>query len=669
MKPLVALLMLVAAPLPAAPLPLVPLPVEVERGDGSYTLNADTAIRHDKALATEAALLAADLERLTGSKPKLVREELRIMLPSEIRLDLAPGAGVPAGGYRLEVTPKRVLVQGKDPAGTYHGTRTLLQLLPPAGDQPSAGAQVPALKITDHPRFGWRGMHLDVGRHIFPLEEVRGFLDWMAFHKFNVFHIHLTEDQGWRMEIRKYPKLTEVGAWRESSPPYGNRNSDDGRRYGGFYTQDELRELVAYAAARHITIVPEIEIPGHAAAAIAAYPELGNDDIPGYAPRVMTRWGVHPYTYAPKEETFAFLDDVLAEVCEVFPSKYIHIGGDEAPKDQWKRSEFAQSVIKREGLADEHGLQSYFIRRVEKMLEKRGRRLIGWDEIREGGLSPDATVMSWRGEKGGIDSAREGHDVVMAPNSHTYLDYYQAPAASELAKGRQFEAIGGFLPISKVYSYDPVPAVLDAAEARHVLGVQAQLWSEYFKTWDKVEYHAFPRIAAVAEVAWTPVARKNYEDFRSRLDGILEHYDAGGVNRGEPFDPPARRTRDGSKLSTSLGTYQDHWPELAFDGRAESFFWADRALRAGDHLTLELAEPAAADTAVKVVTGGPASRNGDKLEHGVLEASADGSSWDRLAGFVDGTAAGTLPAGTTRLRLRVTAPQTNWLIVHEIELK
>lgn len=657
--------MLAAPAFAAAPLPLIPLPVSVTRGEGSFALAADTAIRHDPALAGEAHLLAADLARLTGAAPRLVAETEPSGPPSGIRLDLAPGAAVPAGGYRLEVTPGAVVITGKDAAGAFHGTRTLLQLLPPPADRPAPGA-VPAVRIVDHPRFGWRGMHLDVGRHFFPVADIKSYLDWLAFHKFNVFHWHLTEDQGWRIEIKKYPRLTEVGAWRDSSPPYGDRNGSDGTRYGGFYTQEQVREVVAYAAARHITVVPEIEVPGHAAGAITAYPELGNDDIPDYAPKVVCHWGVYPYIFAPKEETFAFIDDVLTEVCELFPSKIIHIGGDEAPKDQWKQSPFAQQVIKREGLRDEHELQSWFIRRVEKILAAKGRRLIGWDEIREGGLSPNATVMSWRGEEGGIASAKEGHDVVMAPNSFLYLDYYQAPEQAERAKGPEFECIGGFVPISKVYSYDPVPAVLTAAEAKHVLGVQAQIWNEYGKTWKKVEYMAFPRIAAVAEIAWTQPARKDYADFRARLDGVLAHYDAAGVNRGQPFDPPVRKTKDGSRVTTSLGTWQDHWPELAFDGRADSFFWADRALAADDHLTLALAHKLAAATPVEVVTGGPASRNGDKLGHGVLEASSDGSSWTRLADFADGAARATAPAGTSHLRLRVTAPQTNWLIVTEI---
>jgi hexosaminidase len=508
---------------------LVPWPKELEAREGSFPLTAATAIRFDAALAVEAKRFAAELGTVTGNEARTFREEARIFLPSEIRLDLDDSLPLKAGGYHVESTPKGVVVTGKDAAGAWNGTRSLLQMLPPKG-----AASIPALSIRDEPRFAWRGMHLDVGRHFFPVDDIKGFIDWLAFHKLNVFHWHLTEDQGWRIEIKKYPKLTEVGAWRESTPPYGKRDGDDGKRYGGFYTQEQIREIVAHAAERHVTIVPEIDMPGHMAAAIAAYPEFGNSDVPGAAPKVRTRWGVHQDTLAPTEETFRFIDDVLGELCALFPSPYIHIGGDEAPKDAWEKSPRVRELMAKEGLKDGHDVQAYFIKRVAKMLETRGRKLVGWDEIREGGLPPGATVMSWRGEAGGIASAREGHDVVMASNSHLYFDYYQHPAADELAKGPEFEAIGGLLPLPKVYGYDPVPKALGAAEAKHVIGVQGQLWTEYMHDWAKVEYMAFPRIAALAEIAWTAPERKNYESFRRRLDGIMKHYDAAGVKRAQP---------------------------------------------------------------------------------------------------------------------------------------
>ena len=318
--------------------------MSVQSGEGAFTFSAATGIRHNRALAAEAKIFSEDLEKLTGSPPKVVSKELKILLPSEILLDLDSASDLPPSGYRLEITPKEVRIIGKDSAGAFYGTRTLLQLLP-AGKLAGESAQINSVSIADQPRFNWRGIMLDVGRNYQKPEGVKRFIDWMAFHKLNTFHWHLTDDQGWRIEIKKYPKLTEIGAFRNSSPPYGNRNSDDGVCYGGFYTQEQIKDIVGYASARHITVVPEIEMPGHAAAAIAAYPELGNTDIPGYAPKVICSWNVHPYIFAPKEETFRFLEDVLAEVCELFPSTYIHIGGDEARKIQWQQSRFAQDRL------------------------------------------------------------------------------------------------------------------------------------------------------------------------------------------------------------------------------------------------------------------------------------------------------------------------------------
>jgi hexosaminidase len=651
----------------AEPLPLIPKPVSLERTEGSFLLGPETVIRHAPALGAEARLFAADLAKRIGSSPRLLSGAAEA--PSQIRLDVHPDSPLPASGYRLDISPGGVSIIGKDAAGAFYGTRTLLQMLP--AEKPAGGsAQLPAVNITDHPRFVWRGMMLDVGRHIQPVEDIKKFIDWLAFHKINVMHWHLTEDQGWRIEIKKYPKLTEVGAWRESTPPYGNRDSDNGVRYGGFYTQEQAKEIVAYAAARHITVVPEIDMPGHMSAAIAAYPHLGNDDIPGYAPKVQTRWGIHPYTLAPTEEVFAFIDDMFTEICDIFPSAYIHMGGDEAPKDQWEQSPRVKELMKREGLKDGHEVQSHFVKRVEKILESKNRKLIGWDEIREGGLSPKATVMSWRSEQGGIDSAREGHDVVMATMSHLYFDHYQAPASVELAKGVEYEAIAGFLPIEKVYHYNPVPEVLTDAEAKHVLGVQAQLWSEYMKDYRKVEYMAFPRIAALAEIAWTQPEAKSYPDFLARLEGVIRHYDAAGVNRGEVYADPQRKTKDGSAVETSLGTHEAHWPELAFDGRPDTFFWSDRPPGKNDHFSLNLLQPLTGESKVTVATGGKASEGGDRLEHGVLEVSAGGDgSWTEIGTFRDGKAEGTAPAGTTRIRIRVTAPQQSWLILEEIKIE
>lgn len=653
----------------AQSLPLIPQPKNCQRMDGAFTLVAETAIRFDRQLAGESGLLAEKIERLTKKKTKLVAEELRIHLASEISLDLDASLSHKAGGYEMTVAPGRIRIVGKDAAGAFAGVQTLLQLLPAEALAGAIQADIPALKISDEPEFEWRGMHLDCGRHFFPLEDLKKFIDQMAFHKLNVFHWHLTEDQGWRLEIKKYPKLTEVGAFRESTPPYGNRNSDDNKRYGGFYTQEQVKELVAYASARHITIVPEIELPGHAAAAIAAYPQLGNTDIPNYNPRVMTRWGVHPYVFAPKEETFAFLQDVLTEVCELFPSRYIHIGGDEAPKDQWNQSKFAQEVMRREGLKDAHELQSYFIRRIEKFLASQNRSLVGWDEIQEGGLPKSATMMVWRDLNWARHALDQGNKVVMAPNAFAYFDHYQRPAGEELSKGPEYEAIGGFLPIAKLYGYDPASVARNDEERAQILGVQGQLWTEYMKDWKKVEYMAFPRMAALAEIAWLPKDMKNYEDFRQRLDGVMKFYDALGINRAVPLDPPKKETKDGSLIETSLPVYDNHAIEFAYDGRADTFFWAARELKKDDHVTLRLKSPLSAEVVVTVQTGGKASQNGDRLENGELQYSVDGKTWTKLAEFSAGKASGKIPARTQALRILVTKPQKFWLILHEIVME
>ncbi len=436
-------------------------------------------------------------------------------------------------GYVIDATPgKPVVVSARTAAGAFYAFQTLKQAVYVGNDGKTYLAPG---TILDKPRFKWRGLMLDEGRHFYGKEHVKRFLDLMALHKFNTFHWHLTEDQGWRVEIKKYPKLTQVGAWRDESPVMGDRNKGDGKRYGGFYTQDELREVVAYAAKLHIQVVPEIEMPGHAGAAITAYPEFGNTDIKGYAPKVNTRWGVQYYIFAPKEETFRFIDDIFAELCPIFPSVYFNIGGDEAPKNQWDGSAFAKEVMKREGLANSHELQSYFIKRVEKLLAARGKKLIGWDEIQEGGLSKSATMMVWRDWKWAHHAVNNGNDIVMAPTSHTYFDYGQGPTP----KGVQYEVIGGNLPIDKVYSLDPVPKDFTPEQAKRVLGCQAQLWTEYGFNWSKVEYLAFPRACALAEVVWSPQANRNWDNFKGRLDTHLKRLDALKVNYRRADGTPA----------------------------------------------------------------------------------------------------------------------------------
>ena len=510
----------------------------MEMTDRTINLGPGTIIAADAACQATAAFLASGLAARLEQAPT-IQAELRGKFGIALRIDPALAEG--AEGYRLEVRDGVVELVGRDAPGLFYATRTLLQLLPP----PAVGAAaksvalpLPVCSIADRPRFHWRGMMLDSARHFIPVENVLQFLDWMAWHKLNTLHWHLTDDQGWRVEIKRYPKLTTIGAWRASSPPYGDRKGSDGQRYGGFYTQEQLRTIVAYAAARHIQIIPEIDMPGHMDGVLASYPEFGNTDFPGYAPTVRTMWGISENCLAPKEETFRFIDDVLTEICAIFPSRYVHIGGDEVKKKQWENSAFVQKLMREKGLKDSKEVQSYFIRRLEVILHGKGRRLIGWDEIREGGLSPDATVMVWRDEKDALASASEGHDVINAVKAYVYFDYYQAPSTQELAKGPEYEAIGGFLPLPKVYSFDPVPAALAPDKRSHILGTQAQLWAEYFKTWSKVEYHAFPRIAALAEIAWTPQELRRYDDFKARLLGVLRHYDAAGLRRGDIYEGP-----------------------------------------------------------------------------------------------------------------------------------
>ncbi len=417
------------------------------------------------------------------------------------------------------------------PAGLFYAVQTLLQLFPPQvfspQPQPAVEWNLPAVKIEDRPRFAWRGAMLDPCRHFIPAAYLNRFVDLMAMHRLNMLHLHLCDDQGWRIQIHKYPRLTEVGAWRSATlvgkyQPDESKAVYDGIPHGGFYTQDELKALVAYAGERGITILPEIEMPGHAQAALAAYPHLGNT---GKKLAVSTTWGIHENIYNVADETFTFLQDVLEEVLAIFPGEYVHIGGDEAPKIQWRQSPQAQARIAAEGLKDEDELQSYFIRRMEAWLNARGRRMVGWDEILEGGLAENATVMSWRGEEGGIAAAKAGHDVVMAPGQYVYFDHYQS-----LDQTREPIAIGGYTPLSKVYAYEPAPAALTPAEAAHVLGTQCQLWSEYIPDTRHLEYMAFPRLCAFAEAAWSPAQGRDYAAFRLRLEAHLQRLDRLQVN-------------------------------------------------------------------------------------------------------------------------------------------
>jgi len=432
-------------------------------------------------------------------------------------------------GYSLSVEKNSMQLTAPAAAGLFYGVQTVRQLLPTeiesAVTVKNVKWNIPCVAITDKPRYQWRGMLLDVCRHFMPKEFVIKFIDYLAMNKMNRFHWHLTEDQGWRIEIKKYPELTEIGAFRKETIIGHYRDQPrkfDGKRHGGFYTQEDIKEVIDYAASRFITVIPEIEMPGHSTAALAAYPELSCTGGPF---EVSTKWGVHEEVYcAGNDKVFNFLEDVLSEVIELFPSQYIHIGGDECPKVRWEECVKCQARIQAENLKDEHELQSYFIRRIEKFLNAKGKRLIGWDEILEGGLAPDATVMSWRGMKGGIDAAQQGHDVIMSPTTHCYFDYYQGDPATEPV------AIGGNLPLKKVYALEPTPGVLTPEEAAHILGAQANLWTEYIATPGYAEYMTFPRVFAVAEAAWSPREKRDWNDFYIRVKRQIKRLDLLGIN-------------------------------------------------------------------------------------------------------------------------------------------
>lgn len=387
---------------------------------------------------------------------------------------------------------------------------------------------VPDWKVFEQPRFEYRGMHLDVVRHFFSVEFIKHYLDLMAMYKMNRFHWHLTGDQGWRIQIKQYPKLTKVGAWRDSTL-IGSYESGRyvNKRYGGFYTQEEIKEVIEYAEDLYITIIPEIEMPGHASAALAAYPKLGCKPNKDY--HVKSTWGIFEEIFCPSETTFTFLENVLTEVMRLFPSKYIHIGGDEVPKTAWENSELAQRVMEREGLETEEELHSYFITRIADFLNAHGHKMIGWDEILQGGLAPNATVMAWRGIKSGIKAAQQGNDVIMTPTDYLYFDYYQADPQTEPL------AIGGFTPLSEVYSFDPVPKVLTDQEAQHILGAQGNLWTEYIRSGEKVEYMAYPRAVALAEVVWSSKQDRNWHSFWQRLQPQFVRFEIMGVNAAEHY--------------------------------------------------------------------------------------------------------------------------------------
>ncbi len=495
---------------------IIPQPLEQTINKGEFILNASTGIDYDENFKISAEFLKSYIEE--GSKLKLQENNTISFIKDD---------GLTDEGYTLEISPNNIKIKAKTDQGAFYAVQSLRQLLPPEfenGTFEENEIAIPSVTIKDKPQFSYRGMHLDVGRHMFSVDFIKKYIDALAMLKMNTFHWHLTEDQGWRIEIKKYPKLQEVAAYRNETL-IGHYNDQphqfDDNQYGGYYTQEEVKAIVAYAQSRFVTVIPEIELPGHSQAAIAAYPELG---CTGVQVEVATKWGVFEDIYCPKEETFAFLEDVLDEVLALFPSEYIHIGGDEAPKIRWNNCEHCQALIKKEGLKGEHELQSYFISKIEKHLNSKGRQIIGWDEILEGGLAPNATVMSWRGINGAIEAAKQHHNVVMTPTSHCYFDYYQSENENEPI------AIGGFLPLEKVYSFNPIPEELTQEEAKYVLGAQGNIWTEYMKTSEHVEYMAFPRILAMSEVVWSKPENKSYPDFVKRVEDFHKRLDALNIN-------------------------------------------------------------------------------------------------------------------------------------------
>jgi len=523
---------------------IMPAPVSLVTSSGHFHFVEGSSIvvspLNDQT-ARAADFLATMLRNSTGMSipvhegTKALRHD--VFMAIDATLDLG------AEGYTLDVTSDKIVITAPSAAGLFYGVQTVRQLLPPQVESKSGTNDirsfiVPKCKISDEPRFSYRGMHLDVCRHIFSVDEIKSYLDVMALNKFNTFHWHLTDDQGWRIEIKKYPELTEKGSVRKETligHYWAKTQKYDGTPYGGYFTQDQIREIVKYASDSFINVIPEIEMPGHALGALKAYPYLS---CTGGTFEVATKWGVFPDVFcAGKETTFTFLEDVLDEVMGLFPYSYIHIGGDECPKDRWEVCPDCLKRMKDENLKNATELQSYFTKRIERYLNDHGRKIIGWDEILEGGIAPEATVMSWRGIAGGIDAARQGHDVIMTPGTHLYLDYYQS------ADTTQPLAIGGYSPLEWVYSFEPLPSELTKEEQKHILGLQGNVWTEYIPTFDHLETMAFPRAFAIAETGWTPLAKKDFEDFLLRFNAQKARYDIMGVNyfKGEYRNTKGRK--------------------------------------------------------------------------------------------------------------------------------
>ncbi|MEP7231332.1 MAG: family 20 glycosylhydrolase [Ginsengibacter sp.] len=504
---------------------IIPQPVSLQMKQGSFVIDNGTAIKFNTAnkdLKSAANFFSAAIKNISG-KTLL----LNAAVQKNIGFKIAKTNDIGDEGYLLNVTPTAITIVANTKAGIIYGIQSLLQTLPAI--RTNAALEIPCLSITDYPRFKYRGMHLDVSRHFFGPEVVKEYINLMASYKMNTFHWHLVDDQGWRIEIKRYPLLTKVGAWRvdENDKDWSSRpqaTEGEAATYGGYYTQEQIKDIIKYAGERNVTIIPEIEMPGHVASAIAAYPFLSCTQQPQLPLTGGNYTGMASNYCAGNDSVFTFLQNVLTEVMALFPSTYIHIGGDEVDKGPWKVCPKCQARIKAEGLVDEDGLQSYFIKRIEKFINSKHRKIIGWDEILEGGLAPEATVMSWRGEAGGIEAAKMGHDVVMTPGKPLYFDQYQAGPEGEPL------AIGGMNTLKNVYDYEPIPKELTATEAKYVLGAQANLWTEYITTAAQVEYMVLPRMLALAEVLWSPKENKNWQNFNERLQSQFKAFGQKGLN-------------------------------------------------------------------------------------------------------------------------------------------
>ncbi|MEA3439961.1 MAG: beta-N-acetylhexosaminidase [Chloroflexota bacterium] len=513
--------------------PIIPKPYSMSPIPGVFRFSGHTRIIARDGLEPIGVYLKEVIQLVAGLSLDVRSAEMKTPSTGTILLTLM-GENQVLGreGYQLEISNNEIVLRAPHPSGVLYSIQTLRQLMQAShrDQQLSEGGDclVPAVKIEDQPRFRWRGMHLDVARHMYPIDFIKRFIDLMALHKLNTFHWHLTDDQGWRIEIKKYPGLTEIGSKRKASPIPAKRQVSDGVPYGGFYTQDQVREIIEYAASRFVTVIPEIELPGHALAALASYPNLG---CTGGPYQVSAAWGVFEDIFcAGNEKVYEFLEGVLNEVIDLFPGEFIHIGGDEVPKDRWNHCQKCQSMIEKQGLKNPAELQSYFIKRIAAFLSTRRRRIIGWDETLEGCLAADAAVMVWRDASYGVQAARMGHDVIMCPTEYCYFDTYQAQGQE-----REPPAIGGFLPLEKVYAFEPIPDELNPDQTKHILGGQGNVWTEYIPTPEGVEYMAFPRATALAEVLWSPRDTKDYKDFCQRLRVFLRNLDGMGVHYRDPF--------------------------------------------------------------------------------------------------------------------------------------